>query len=112
MILYHATPRRNLDSIRKHGLQPQRATGRIKGIWLHTQSKTPWAILHTIKRHRLNSFDDVVILKCKIPRNRLTRRWRGLWTCDSVITDFDVVDAATAAASPITESETEKDAGK
>ena len=103
MILYHATPRRNLESILATGLQPNLASGKIKGVWLHTASKTPWAILHTIKRHRLNSFDEVVILKCKIPRSRLTRRWSGLWTCDTPITDFmEVVDAAGHAASPIT----------
>ena len=110
MILYHATPRRNLASILESGLDPKRATGKIKGIWLHTASKTPWAILHTIKRHKLNSFDEVVILKCKIPRSRLTRRWFGLWTCDCTITDFtEVVDAASHAASPLdTDTETGK----
>ena len=101
MILYHATPKRNLDSIRKLGLQPNLATGKIKGVWMHTASKTAWAILHTIKRHRLNSFDEVVILKCEIPRSKLTRRWRGLWTTDKVITDFEVIDAAEIAASPL-----------
>lgn len=103
MILYHATPKRNLEQIEKQGLDPNRATGEIKGVWLHTQSKTAWAILHTIKRHGLQSFDDVVILKCNVPRRYLTRRWRGLWTTDRLVIDFEVVDAATAAASPITE---------
>ena len=54
MILFHATPKRNLDSIRKHGLDPKRATGKVKGVWLHTESRKPWAILHIIKRHGKN----------------------------------------------------------
>ena len=58
MILYHATPKRNLDGIRKHGLDPKRATGKVKGVWLHTESKQALAILHTIKRHGLQSFDE------------------------------------------------------
>ena len=110
MILYHATPRRNLESILATGLQPQRAQGKIKGVWMHTASKTPWAILHTIKRHKLNSFDEVVILKCKVARKSLTRRWYGLWTTSETITDFtEVVDAASHAASPLdTDTETGK----
>ena len=101
MILYHATPKRNLDSIRKHGLDPKRAAGKVKGVWLHTESRKPWAILHTIKRHRLQSFDDVVILKCKIPRSKLTRRGRGLWTTESIIDDVKVVDFGSVTESPV-----------
>lgn len=101
MILYHATPKRNLSSIQKHGLLPRYATGEIKGVWLHTESRKPWAILHIIKRHNLHAFDDVVLLKVKIPRSRLTRRWRGLWTTDTPITDVEVVDWGSVTDSPI-----------
>ena len=101
MILYHATPKRNLESIRKHGLLPKRATGKVKGVWLHTESRKPWAILHIIKRHRLQSFDDVVLLKVSIPRSQLTRRQRSLWTCERVITHFEVVDFGSVTESPV-----------
>lgn len=101
MILYHATPKRNLDSIRKHGLLPTRTTGKVKGVWLHTESRKPWAILHTIKRHNLKSFDDVVLLKVKVKRSAVTRRQRGLWTTDSVITDFQVIDFGSVTESPV-----------
>lgn len=46
MILYHATPTRNLDSIQRDGLDTMRSTRKIKGVWLHTASKNPSAILH------------------------------------------------------------------
>lgn len=101
MILYHATPKRNLESIRKDGLQPTRAAGRIKGIWLHTKSKQPWAILHTLKRHQLQSFDEVILLEVSIPRSQLTRRWRGLWTCDSVIRTFTEIEINGITDSPL-----------
>lgn len=78
MILYYATPKRNLDGIRKHGLDPKRATGKVKGVWLHTESRKPWAILHIIKRHDLQSFDDVILMQCDIPRSQLTLRG---WAC-------------------------------
>lgn len=101
MILYHATPKRNLEQIERQGLDPNRATGKIKGVWLHTASKSAWAILHTIKRYDLKTFDEVAILKCNVPRRYLTRRWRGLWTTDRLVIDFEVVDVADIAASPL-----------
>lgn len=102
MTLYHATPRKFLQSIMESGLDPNRAVGRIKGIWLHTASKRSWAILHTMKRHRTN---DVVVLEVRVSRRDLTRRWRGLWSCAAPITKFEAVtDAAEFAKSPVAEN--------
>ena len=86
MILYHATLKRNLDSIRKKGINPEFARGAEKVIWLHTRSKTEWAILHTQKRHKC-PLDDIAVLSVQIPRSKLTRRWRGIWTTSEVIRD-------------------------
>lgn len=91
MILYHATPAVNLESIQRHGLLPGKAQGGIKGVWLHTASRRAWAILHTIKRHSLKAFDDVVLLKVKVQRSNLTRRKFGIWTTDKVVTHFEIV---------------------
>lgn len=102
MILYHATPRKFLQSIMESGLDPDRAVGRIKGVWLHTASKREWAILHTQHRHNTQ---DVVVLTVKISRKSVTRRWRGLWSCAVPITKFEAVtDAAEFAKSPVTEN--------
>ena len=92
MILYHATPTVNLESIQRHGLLPSKAQGNIKGVWLHTESRRAWAILHVIKRHDLTAFDDVVLLKVNVQRSDLTRRQRGIWTTDKPITIFEIVD--------------------
>ena len=100
MKLYHATPKANLDSIRTAGLDPNRAKGQIKGVWLHTESKQSWAILHTMQRHDCG-IDDVVLLEVNLSRTDLTRRWRGLWTCAEKIHDFTVIEASEIAASPI-----------
>ena len=86
MILYHATPKANLPNILANGLQPEHSLGRIKGVWMHTASKSAWAILHTMKRHRTQ---DIVVLQASIPRRHLTRRRRGIWTCAEHITQFD-----------------------
>ena len=104
MRLYHATLKRNLDSIKAKGLDPAFSTGKEKVIWLHTASRTHWAIAHVQKRHKVN-LSDVVILTVNIPRSRLKRRWRGLWSTTEAITAFvSITEAEVFAASPITDN--------
>ena len=81
MVVRHTTLRSNLESIQQHGLDPELAVGKIKGSWCHTPSKTPWAILHTMKRHGGNP-EDVVTIELDIPRGWLRRRNKCLWTID------------------------------
>ena len=76
MKLYHTTPRSNLENIRRVGLDPAHSQGAEKVIWLHTPSRTHWAILHTAKRHHCN-IDDIIIIEVNIPRAKIRRRWRG-----------------------------------
>lgn len=83
MILYHATPKANLDSIQQHGLNPDFSKGAEKVIWLHTASRREWAILHTQRRHNLQ-LSEVLVLRVDVPRSKLKRRWRGLWTTASM----------------------------
>ena len=87
MKLYHATPKTNLESIQSEGLDPNRSRGKEAVVWLHTRSKTEWAILHTINRHKCD-ISDVVIIEVDVPRSKLRRRWRGLWTTPQTVTEF------------------------
>jgi len=80
----HATLRQYLPRILAEGLDPASATGKQPLVWLHTPTRTPWAITHTIKRHRVAQ-SEVVILDVQVPRSWLRRAWRGLWTCSRVI---------------------------
>lgn len=102
MRLYHATPKANLDSILEHGLDPARSQGKRKAIYLHTASRREWAILHTIRRHGIG-IDDVVIISVDIPRSRITRRWRGLWSTETkiTVTEANITEASELAESPI-----------
>lgn len=52
MLLYHATHKHNVDGIRKHGLDPSRATGKRKAVWLHDEDLWTWAINHVCDRHK------------------------------------------------------------
>lgn len=78
MLLRHATPKRNLPSIRKAGLLTSKSQGRLPVVWLHAPAKTPWAALHTVKRHG-GRVEGVVVLTVNVPRRWLRRSKRGLW---------------------------------
>jgi hypothetical protein len=79
MLLRHATPSHNLPSIRKRGLLTRKSQGRLPVVWLHAASRSPWATLHTMRRHGCK---DVTIFECSVPRSWLTRSKSGLWYCD------------------------------
>ena len=76
MRLFHATPRRNLASIRRRGLLTAKSKGKLPVVWLHSRSRRDWASLHTMKRHGTR---DVAILSVDVPRHTLRRAGRGLW---------------------------------
>jgi hypothetical protein len=78
MLLRHATPKRNLESIQRSGLLCSKSKGKLKVVWLHCQTKTAWATLHTVKRHG-GRVEDVVVLEVEVPRGWLRRSRRGLW---------------------------------
>ncbi|HEY7310010.1 MAG TPA: hypothetical protein VH643_11680 [Gemmataceae bacterium] len=76
MKLRHATPTRNLRSIRKRGLLTAKSKGRMSVVWLHTASRSLWACLHTMRRHGCTF---VTVIEVDIPRSWLTRSKAGLW---------------------------------
>lgn len=79
MKLRHATPTRNLGSIRRRGLLTAKSKGKLKVVWLHSASRSPWACLHTMRRHGRT---DVTIVEIDVPRSWLTRSKVGLWYCN------------------------------
>jgi hypothetical protein len=76
MKLRHATPARNLASIRKRGLLTAKSKGRLPVVWLHAASRSAWAVLHTMKRH---DSKNVTVIEISVPRTWLTRSKAGLW---------------------------------
>lgn len=84
MILYHTTNRENVESIRRDGLDPKRAKGKIVAVWLHTASKQQWARKHLAKAHHVPEA-SLQTMRVQVPRAWLIRRRRGIWTCDHLI---------------------------
>jgi hypothetical protein len=80
MKLYHATTRQKLPSIQADGLRVAMAdpAAKIKGCWLATASNRTWGVLHTIRKHKAQ-LEDVVVIDVTIPRGRLARFRTGLW---------------------------------
>ena len=102
MRLYHATPKHNLESIKAEGLDPNRSQCKKKEVWLHTKSRREWAILHTVARHKCD-ISEVIIIAVDVPRSKLKRRWRGLWTTPEAIREFaSITTAREFTESPLT----------
>ena len=78
MILRHATPARNVNSILRDGLLCSRSQGLRPVVWLHAPSKSPWAVLHTVKRHG-GRVEGVVIIEVEVPWSWLRRNRKRLW---------------------------------
>ncbi|HEY7154844.1 MAG TPA: hypothetical protein VH575_12855 [Gemmataceae bacterium] len=78
VVLFHLTPRLNLPSIWRHGLQPCFARGLLPAVWLCCGSRRPWAFDHVSDQ---NFTSDIVCIRICLPRSWLVRRRRGVWTC-------------------------------
>ena len=84
MLLWHATPRFNLPSIRAEGLDPERSRGRLRVVWLHAATLSADLVELVAVRHGVWP-DQVALVAVSVPRSRL-RRWRRcLWYCAEMI---------------------------
>jgi hypothetical protein len=80
MLLRHATPARNLNSILRAGLLTSRSEGKLPVVWLCSPAKSSWAVLHAIRRHG-GKVESTVVLEVDVPRRWLRRSRRRLWYC-------------------------------
>lgn len=88
MRLYHATLKSNLESIHENGIKTSFSKGKEACIYLHIRSRNEWAKLHTAKRYSVPIAEiAIAIIAVEIPRSRLTRRWRGIWTTTETISE-------------------------
>jgi hypothetical protein len=80
MILRHATPARNLNSILRGGLLCSHSRGRLPVVWACSPARSSWVVLHVIRRHG-GRVESTVVLEIEVPRRWLRRSKRGLWYC-------------------------------
>lgn len=78
MILYHYTLRRNLPSIREHGLLTSKSRGLRKAVWLVKSAMGAWACEHVLKR-RSGGVEDIVCVAVDVPRSWIKQGHPGLF---------------------------------
>jgi hypothetical protein len=78
MLLRHATPARNVNSILKRGLLCGKSKGKLPVVWACTPARSWWAVLHVIKRHG-GRVETTVVLEIDVPRSWLRKNRKGLW---------------------------------
>ena len=104
MKLRHATTHNTVEAIYLDGIiDPTKSKGKILASWWHTPEKSSWAILHVELRHKAQ-LEEVAIIEAEIPRSWLTRRKKGLWTCNrpvSINKIKKIYQATELAQSPI-----------
>jgi hypothetical protein len=68
-----------MASIDKHGLLPERATGKEKATWLVTRSQVVWATAHTATKPDKAPIDRLVVYRVEVSRAKVRRFRRGIW---------------------------------
>lgn len=78
MILYHLTPAKNVSAVLKYGLDPRKAKGKIKGVWLATLPES-YAIAEHIATHQSCELNDLVRLEVLVDAPGLRRFRKGVY---------------------------------
>lgn len=78
MILYHLTPAKNVSAVLKYGLDPRKATGKIKGVWLATLPES-YAMEQHIATHQSCELKDLVRLEVLVDTPGLRRFREGIY---------------------------------
>lgn len=79
-LLFHVSPRKNRESLLRHGIDPAKSRGRHKRIWLAGHRKLVWAIMHIAKHHRCCP-DSLEIFVCHVPKVLLRKLRNGVYIC-------------------------------
>lgn len=76
--LYHVTLRSNLPSIRREGIVPQKALGRIQAVWIASEGLVPWVIQHLASQRGWKP-SDMCWIRLRAKVSQLVRRRRGIY---------------------------------
>ena len=95
-IFLHCTPRVNVKSILRGGIDPAYSRTQWSVCWFCAPCRRAWAIAHVADRHGVSPA-EVAVLRVAIPRAWLTHRGRASWTCPRVVRDIVAVSLPCAA---------------
>jgi len=88
MELLHCTPKENVYSIMRYGIDPAFATGRLKSSWYCCEPALAWALSHISLKRRI-AVSDMVVLRASVEFMTLKRTaWRYIYRCNEVVTPY------------------------
>lgn len=81
MKIYHVTHKRNLPSILKMGLDPQRAKNTRKAVWGVVKTRVAWALVHVLSKpwNANASLSDLVVIEIELPKAKVRRYKPTIW---------------------------------
>lgn len=97
MRLYHITPRTNLAAIEREGLDPQRAAGRRKVVWIAHASQLTNLLDH-IAAHQNVDPRSLVILQLFLPAQLVKRHRLGIYSTRVLIPSGRIAASITACS--------------
>lgn len=80
--VYHVSPVKNLDKIRRHGLDPCCSTNGTLRVWFCMRGQIPWALNHLAEHHKTDEFDLFGVKDCEF--NLIRHRTGIYYTMDHV----------------------------
>lgn len=63
-VMYHVTHRAKVPAIERNGLNPMKARGRRKCVWVCSLVKLAWAAKHIADNHKWRAGDLVILRVC------------------------------------------------
>jgi len=78
-ILFHVTPKKNLNSILDSGILPSMSQGKREVSWFATAPTLNWALAH-ISAKRNMPVSELIVFRVVVDKQFLTNtRWKGVY---------------------------------
>ena len=90
MELFHVTPRCNLPSLYRSGIDPAFSRSSWPVCWFVSACMRQWAIRHVADKYSLRTA-DLVCIRVVLDRRAVVRRKRCVWTCSTAVVDWVAV---------------------
>lgn len=90
---YHVTLYSNVASIIENGLDPERARGAIKAVWLCDSKRLSWACAHVSLKQEVWIGTLWVCLVHVDPRELQSWRWRGIYLLRRPVAIYEIYPA-------------------
>jgi len=85
IVVYHLTPDENVWSINQHGIDPNKARGKMKASWYVSKHNIEWAAIHTSIQHHVTP-DCLSVCACLVDTSVLYKFFKpGFYYCYDIV---------------------------